>query len=122
MGLGAFQLLDAPSAQLEIQSFQCPQPRWIRGATVNVALAARVGTHTVVIVGDELLLFDGTSPAPVLAIGKDDAGSHDYNVQSAVGTLRVRRTFSRRNRHRRALLPRPTDQLRWMSSTCCWCV
>jgi len=100
MGLGAFELLNAPTAQLQLQAFQCPQPNWIRGATANVALATRVGTHTVVIVGDALSVFNGTDPHPLISVDKWDTGTHDYSVDSIAGVFRLRRTAARNQRFR----------------------
>lgn len=109
MGLGTFQLLNAPSASLEVQTFQCPQPYWIDGATANVALAARVGGmggHTVVIIGDHLSLFNSSGGEPLLATDRDETDDPDVSVASAGGALRIRRT-SARNKNFRSPQLRP---------------
>ena len=100
MGLGAFELLNAPTAQLQLQTFQCPQPRWIRGATANVALAARVGTHTVVIVGDVMTLYNGSAGVPLVSVDSSSEGEQDYSIESTAGEFRVRRS-SGRGQHQR---------------------
>ena len=51
MGVGAYSLWQSAAAGLDIQTFQCPVSA---KATVNVALAVRLGSHLVTIVGDAL--------------------------------------------------------------------
>ncbi|KAL1503625.1 hypothetical protein AB1Y20_012101 [Prymnesium parvum] len=91
MGVGSFEVLNTPSLLLRVQSFQCPQPAWVAGATANVALAARIGEHTVVIVGEELLLFNGSSAAAQLSASRDDFDDgQSVTVDSIAGQFHVK--------------------------------
>ncbi|KAL1503626.1 hypothetical protein AB1Y20_012102 [Prymnesium parvum] len=101
MGLGPFELLHSPSAGLQLQTFQCPETTWLAGGTANVAFAARAGAYTVIIVGDDLHLFDDAHAAPILTVGRADGGEHDYTF----GELRLRRS------------PLSAESLKWRLET-----
>lgn len=90
MGLGAFELLNAPSASLRLQSFQCPDPTWIQGASANAALAAQIGTFTVLIVDDSLTVYNQTSSEPLLKADANN-GAQEYSFDSTEGMFQIRR-------------------------------
>lgn len=95
MALGAFELLRVPSSHLKVQSFQCPQSGFIDGASANAAVAARYGDLTVLILGNELILFNGSSNSPLYEVTADMHGEYDSTFESGtLGQLRVHRTYA----------------------------